>query len=509
MNRTLIKNATIYDGSGNKPFFADVLVDGCIIAKIGIIPAEDTDQVVDANGLALSPGFINTHSHMELEIFKNPRLESVIEQGVTTEIIGQDGSSVAPLTDDLVQDLADNMAPLAGELGSPYPWRSFAEYMRMVAEQNPGARFESLVGHGTIRMNVMGNDNREPTPEEMQKMREILAKCMEEGAKGLSFGLIYPPGSYGNTAELIEMAKIVARYDGIIMVHMRNEKDKLIESINEMLEIIEQSGSRLQISHFKVLGQPNWGKVHQGLERLGELREKGFDVTFDQYPWTATCTGLKVCVPQWAYEGGEPGFQLRLKEPEQYQKILDETRAEIMVRGGAACIQIASVATEEYAWMAGRKMDYISEKLGMEVGEAVLHILQHEGPAVIAIYFSISEDDVKFVMQSPLHCVCTDGIMGAHPHPRTYTSFPRFLGRYVRDAGVMPLEEGIRHITMEPARRLRLWDRGMIREGMAADLVLFDPKTIMDTNSYLKPDVRPEGICKVWVLGDLKYSAEA
>ncbi len=508
MSKTLIQNAKVYDGTGNKAFLADVLIDGERIGRIGAIPPEEGWEVVDAKGKALSPGFINTHSHMELEIIKHPSLDSVIQQGITTEILGQDGSSVAPLTDSLVQELADNMAPLAGTLDTPYPWRSFGDYMRIAADHKPAARFESLVGHGTIRMNVMGNDNREPTPQEMKAMQDLLARCMEEGAKGLSFGLIYPPGSYGNTRELIEMAKVVARYDGIIMVHMRNEKGKILESIDEMLTVIKESGARLQISHLKALGQPNWGKVHPALEKIEELRKMGLDVTFDQYPWTAACTGLKVCAPQWAFEGGEQGFQARLNDPEQYAKVLEETRAEIQVRGGAESILIASVATEEYAWMAGKKMDEICRKLKMEVGEAVLHILQHEGPAVIAIYFSISEEDVKFVMQSPYHCVCTDGIMGAHPHPRTYASFPRFLGTYVREEGVMPLEEAIRHITSEPARRLRLWDRGLIREGMSADLVLFDPDTIRDVNSYLEPDIPPVGIHRVWVLGQLRYARD-
>ena len=228
-------------------------------------------------------------------------------------------------------------------------------------------------------------------------------------------------------------------------------------------------------------------------------------MTVDQYPWTAACTGLKVCAPQWAFAGGEQGFQARLRNPEEYQKILKETCEEISVRGGAEAIMIASVATDEYAWMAGKKMDEISSRLGMEVGEAVLHILQHEGPAVIAIYFSISEDDVVYVMKNDFQCVCTDGIMGEHPHPRAYSSFPRFLGTYVRDMNVMSLEEGIRHITSEPARRLRLWDRGLIREGMDADMVLFDPQEINHTNTYLEPDLPNVGIYKVWVLGEEKY----
>ena len=505
MKKTLIQNATIYDGTGAKPFKANVAVSGDVIERVGRIGAEEGyDEVINAEGLALSPGFINTHSHMELEILRDPALHQVVDQGITTEVLGQDGSSVAPLTDELVQELADNMAPLAGTIPTPYTWRSFADYMKTVEKMKPAARFVSLVGHGTIRMNVMGNDNRKPTPAEMQAMKNLLAKCMEEGARGMSLGLIYPPGSFAQTEELIELARVVAAYDGIIMVHMRNEKDKLLQSIDEMNTVVENSGVRLQISHHKALGYRNWGKVHQSLASIQAVRDKGFDVTLDQYPWTAACTGLKVCVPQWAYDGGEQGFQKRLTDPDVYEQILTETREEIAARGGADCIMLAAVATEEYAWMAGQKMDYISEKLGMDVGTATLHILQHEGPEVIAIYFSISEDDVTYVMQSDAHCVCTDGIVGAHPHPRAYASFPRFLGTYVREKKVMSLEEAIRHITSEPARRLRLWDRGLIREGMAADLVLFDPETINNANSYLEPTIPPVGIVGVWVLGERK-----
>lgn len=508
MKKILIRNARVYDGTGKRPFSADVLVGGEKIKQIALtIPAEPGWEVVDAEGLALSPGFINTHSHMELEIIKHPEMASVIQQGITTEALGQDGSSVAPLTDELVKEIADNMAPLAGRLDGPYPWRSFREYLEYAKQAHPAARFVSLVGHGTIRMNVMGNDNREPTPGELEQMKELLARCMQEGAKGLSLGLIYPPGSYGKTDEIIELAKVVAQYDGIIMVHMRNEKDLLLESIDEMVRVIQGSGVRLQISHHKALGKPNWGKVHQSIAKINDLRALGYDLTIDQYPWEAASTGLKVCAPGWAFAGGEQAFLNRLRDPETYRKILAETREEIEVRGGAHAILIASAATEEYTWMEGKRMDEICKKLGMEVGEAVLSILQHEGTSVVATYFSMSEDDVRFVMQAPYHCVCTDGIVGGKPHPRAYASFPRFLGTYVRDKKVMALEEAIRHITSEPARRLRLWDRGLIREGMDADLVLFDPETIKDVNSYMQPDLPPVGIHKVWVLGEEKYSS--
>ena len=508
MTETLIRNAVIYDGTGTAPFRSSVLIQNGRIVKIGNLGQCNCSTVIDAAGLSLSPGFINTHSHMDLEMFRNTSISASIRQGVTTECLGQDGSSVTPVKNALLKELADNMAPLAGTIKRPYFWNSFAEYMAQVEKAKPDVRFVSLVGHGTIRMNVMGSDIRESSAAELKAMGDLLDTCLKEGAKGLSFGLEYPPGSYALTNELVELSKVVARHDGIVMIHMRNEDRQLLESIREVEKIVLGSGVRLQISHFKVGGASNRGQLRQGLKIIEALHEKGFDISFDQYPYTAGCTGLKLLVPQWAFEGGEQGFQERLNNVSEYTKVLKGTEELIAARdGGGSAIMIASVVTDEYAWMSGKKMDEIAEKLGMKVSEAVLQILRHEGPAVVAIYFTQNEDDVTFLMQNDLHCVCTDGIAGAHPHPRMFSSFPRFLGRYVRDKKLMPLETAIRKITLEPARRLRLWDRGIIREGMSGDLVLFNPETIMDTNSYSEPSIYPAGIEKVWVEGDLKFSS--
>lgn len=500
--RTMIRKATVYDGTGNFPFVADVVIDGNHISKIGQNLDISCDCEIDAEGLCLAPGFINTHSHSDLEVFKNDKMLHTLMQGITTEIVGQDGSSVAPLNDDMVQELADNMAPLAGVIDKPYWWRSYGEYLNEVRSANTSIRVEGLLGHGTVRMCVMGNDNREPTAEELEKIKEIIEQGMQEGAKGISLGLIYPPGSYGLTDELIEVCKVVAKYDGIMMVHMRNEQDLLLESIDEMARVARESGVRLHISHLKALGYRNWGKGKQALEKLYTLRKEGIDVTFDQYPYTATCTGLKVVVPTWAYEGGEGGFQRRLNDQEEYAKILVECASNIEARGGAEKVQIVSVATDENRWMEGNHLGMISEKLRMRPEEAALHILKVEGPSVIAIYFSISEDDVSEIIQSDLGCICTDGIMGASPHPRLYGAFTRVLGYYCREKGLLTLQEAIRKMTSEPARRLRLWDRGLIREGMSADLVLFDFEKVRNRNSYQDPKVYPEGILQVWVQGE-------
>lgn len=502
---TLIKGATIYDGSGTPPFIADVLLAGGVISRIGRTLPPAGCEVVEAAGLILAPGFINTHSHSELEIFRDPRLLQVIGQGITTEVLGQDGSSVAPIDSAHVQELAENMAPLCGRADRPYWWRSYAEYMQEIDKVNPAVRYVGLVGHGTIRMHVMGSENRVPTPAELEQILSLIERSLAEGACGVSFGMIYPPSSYAATAELIAVCRVVARHDGIVMVHTRNEMGRLLESFEEMVQVMKQSGVRLLISHLKSLGFLNWGKVLKILDRMAELQAEGYDITFDQYPWTAGSTGMKVIAPGWAYAGGEDEFHKRLHEPELYEKILADTRQELYVRGSGQSVQIAAVPPGEWEWMAGLYLDAVAKRLGLEEAVAVLHILEKTRSSVICIYHALCEEDVQQVMRSPYHCVCTDGIVGAVPHPRAYSTFPRFLGRYVRELGVIPLHTAIRNITYEPARRLRLWDRGLVREGMSADLVLFDYERVTDTNSYAEPKKLPAGICRVWVKGVLRY----
>ena len=506
--KTLIQNVKVYDGTGGHPFTADVIIAG---DKIIAIDRPNTclkttvSEVIAGQGLSLAPGFIDTHSHSDLEVLRNPGLEHVISQGITTELVGQDGSSVAPVTDDNLLELAKNMSPLAGEIKQENWWRSTADYFAAVHQAHPATKIEALIGHGTVRMAVMGSEDRLPTAEELKAIQELIAQGMREGAKGVSFGLIYPPGSYGNTAELIAVAQVVHDYDGIIMVHMRNEQDLIQQSLTEMGEVLKATNVRLQISHLKALGYRNWGNTSQILARLEEWQGEGYEVTFDQYPYAATCTGLKVVVPIWAYSGGEEAFQQRLVSPEEYQKIIEDTNRQIEARGGAAKIMIAAVATSKNKWMVGQKLDAIASRLKLGAGEAALYILQVEGPSVVAIYFSISDEDVIQIMRHPLHCVCTDGIIGPNPHPRAVGAFPNFLGHYCRDLKIMPWPEAIRRITSVPAHRLRLWDRGLIRIGLTADLVLFDEERIRATNSYLEPRLLSEGIVRVWVNGELRY----
>ncbi|MST55686.1 D-aminoacylase [Pyramidobacter sp. SM-530-WT-4B] len=504
---TLIKNVTIYDGTGGRPFGSDVLIRDGLIHKVARFISTVDCKTIDGAGKILTPGFINCHSHCELYPFNNPQMLQSVGQGITTELVGQDGLSVAPIDDFHAAELTENMICLCGKAEKTFWWRSHADFMRLVEEQNPACRFVGLLGSGTIRMNIMGSENRPATTSEIRAMQDLIEQGMEEGARGLSFGLIYPPSSYASTEEMVEVCKAVAKHDGIIMVHMRSEMDLLLESFEEMVHIMKASGVRLEISHLKSLGPRNWGSVRMILDRMDELQAQGYDIGFDQYPWDAGSTGLKATVPDWAYSGGEDAFEARLADSAEYKRIYNETARILHNRGDGERVQIASIpeSTEDFSWMPGLRIDEIAHRLGMDEVTAVLYILSKTRSSVLCVYHSISEDDVQAVMRSPWHVVCTDGIIGAVPHPRVYSSYPRFLGHYVRDMKIMPLETAVNHIAGEPARRLRLWDRGIIREGMSADLVLLDYERINATNSYVNPIKLPEGICKVWVKGILRY----
>lgn len=507
MGKTLIKNAKIFDGTGNRPFYGDVLLGGNKIERVNYFIEADGCDVVDATGLVLAPGFINVHSHAELETFVHPEMEQIIGQGITTEIVGQDGLSVAPITDERLEKLTENMIPLCGILPRPYPWRTYADFVSMAEEQDAACHLVGLVGSGTIRLCIVGDEKRPATQEEREKMCALLDKCMKEGARGLSFGLIYPPSCYASIDEMVALCRVVAKNDGIVMVHIRNEMDKLIEAFEEMVTVMKSSGARMEISHLKALGPQNWGSVKTVLDRINQLQTEGYDIGFDQYPWSAGSTGMKVMIPGWAYSGGIDAFEKRLEDPETLKKIVEETTAILKMRGGSKNIQISTVPEggEEWQWMCGLRLNEVVERLKMDDVSAILYILKKTHSSTVCVYHSISEEDVCMVMKNPSHVVCTDGIVGTVPHPRAYSSFPRFLGHYVRDMKIMSLETAINHISGEPARRLRLWDRGLIREGLLADLVLLDYEKINDTNSYANPKVLPTGICKVWKSGALRY----
>lgn len=503
---TIIKNSLVYDGTGIKPFKADVLITK---EKIHLIRANinfnsENLTVINGTGLALCPGFIDTHSHSDLEIFRNNKMEHAIRQGITTEIIGQDGFSLAPLNKKMVNELVEQVTPLLGKINKEFWWTNYSDYRKAIEQASASTKIEGLVGHGTIRMCVIGNENRKLNTEELIKMKDLTAKALDDGAKGISFGLTYHPGSYADDEEIIEICKVVAQNDGIAMIHMRNEQDLLLESVDFVAKIARVSNVRIHISHLRAIGYKNWGKIEKVLQKIKNYRDEGIDITYDNYPYVATCTGLKVLIPTWAYEGGEMEFLDRLKREEIYQEILKEVFANIEKRGGKENIFIASTSTNK--WLLGKNLEQICEKTGLSSAETVIEILKEEKFGVVAIYFSISKDDLNCIMKDPLQGICTDGIISDFTNPGVYGSFPRVLGYYTRKMGLMTIEEAIRKMTSEPAIRMRLWDRGIIREGMTADLVLFDPEKIRDDNTFLNPVKYPIGIKAVFVNGKLNYS---
>jgi len=498
----VIKNGRIVDGAGNPWYWGDVAVADGRIAAVGRLADAEADRVIDAEGLVVAPGFIDAHSHSDLMLMTEPAARQKIMQGVTTEVVGQDGLGEAPLRDDVIDDWRRYLSGLNGDPDIDWDWRSFADYLDRLEAAGPAVNVATLVGHGNLRLLAMGMENRPPTPRELDEMKELLAEAMRQGAFGMSTGLIYPPCVYAGTAELTELCKVVADWGGVFVVHMRNEGDLLLESIEEVISIGRDSGVPVHISHFKASGRKNWGKVRDALELLERARAEGVDVTVDQYPYTAGSTFLSSLLPSWVHEGGTEQMLERLRDEAVKKRIAEE-----MTEGGRGRewgwgnVIVTSVATEANRRFEGMTVEEIAEARGATPVEAVLDLVLEEENAVTMVGFSMSEEDIRTVMRSPLQMVCTDGIILGKPHPRVYGSFPRVLGRYVRGEGVLGLEEAVRKMTSLPAQRLGLHDRGLLRPGLWADITVFNPDTIIDRATYQDPHQFPEGVEYVVVNG--------
>ncbi|MBT9175899.1 MAG: D-aminoacylase [Firmicutes bacterium] len=486
----LIKNARLVDGTGAPWFCGNIAVLGERIAALGQVD-EPARRVIDAAGRVVAPGFIDAHSHSDDALFKNPQAESKVRQGVTTEVIGQCGSSAAPRTPS-----PDHTEPFA----------SFAEYLDLLEARGIGVNVVPLVGHGNIRAVVMGFADRAATAEELEQMCRLTGAALQAGAHGLTTGLIYPPSSYGSHAEIIALAKVVASYGGLYASHMRNEREGLLASVAETIDVGRQAKLPVHISHHKVCGEQNFGLVKESLALVDAMRQTGVDVTLDQYPYTATSTGLKVVVPQWAHAGGTTAMGERVVDPSTRARIVGEILAG---REQWDSILVSSCHKEQNKQFEGRTLAEISRLVGKEPIEACLDLLLDENFDVGMVRFAMCEADVEYVLQHPLVMIGSDATLRAtygplstgKPHPRAYGTFPRVLGTYVRERGVLRLEEAVRKMTSFPAQRFQLYDRGLLRPGAYADLVMFDPETVADLATYSEPHVYPRGIDMVLVNG--------
>ena len=503
----LFINGEIYDGSGKAPIKGNVAVSGDRI----VYPPEGIKgkNVINLEGSAISPGFINIHSHSDMALIVDGSGPSCILQGITTEVTGNCGYSLAPLSGDTLEEIKKEFKKV---YDMEVTWRDFEGFFQVLEEGGISPNVISLAGHGTLRGSVMGMEDRKPSGEELKRMKKELRKAMKQGAAGLSTGLIYPPGCYAETEELIELSKVVKEYNGFYSTHMRNEGDYLIEAIKEAIKIGREGKVPIEISHLKAAGEKNKGKTKEALEIIKEAREEGLFIHHDQYPYTASSTGLSMMVPQWAQAGGREAFMSRLRD-EKTMKAIKKDMEKGAYKNGKKVL-VSYVNLEKNKKYEGRFLKEIADEEEKEIFDFILKLLLEEEGGVGAIYMSMDEEDVKRVMNNPFTVIGTDGsaysIKGplhkGKPHPRSYGTFPRVLGHYCRNLKLFPIEEAIRKMTSLPAKILGLKSRGLIKNNFFADLVVFSPKTIEDTATYKEPHSYPEGIEYVMVNGKMVVS---
>jgi N-acyl-D-amino-acid deacylase len=468
----LIRGATVYDGSGGAPFRADVALRGERIAAVGELEGR-AGSTLDATGLALAPGFIDVHSHDDFAVRLDPEMDFKVMQGVTTDVVGNCGMGAAPF------EAASLFCQVTHPGASLAAWSGYAGYLEAVEAEPPSLNVAVLVGHGTLRIAAMGNAARDPDAQELERMRRDLREGLEAGAVGLSTGLIYDPARHAKTDEIVALAQELEGSGGLYATHMRNEAEALLDAVRETLEIGERAGVPVQISHHKASGPANRGRVRDSLRLIEEARARGLDVTADQYPYTAGSTILAAVVPA---PGSAPASENDLG-PELADAI------------------VISSAPGRTEW-EGQSLQDLARAWDLDPFVAAARVLQEE-PRAVAVLHTMHEEDVRTVLCHPTTMIGSDGIptAGGKPHPRLYGTFPRVLGRYARDEGLLPLAEAIHRMTGLPAGKFRLEGRGRVREGAFADLVLFDAERILDTATYTDPRRYPDGIRHVFVNG--------
>jgi N-acyl-D-amino-acid deacylase len=475
----VIRGARIFDGTGAAPFVGDLAVRGDRIAAVGkvegaTVPERASVLEIDARGLALAPGFIDVHSHDDFAVLTTPAMDFKLMQGVTTEVVGNCGMGAAPY-----QAVREHFGIFFGDAAMP-GWEGYRGYLEVVERAPPSLNVAMLVGHNTIRAAVMGMARRAPTQDEQRAMRELVREGLEAGAVGLSTGLIYEPGRHCATEEVIELARDVAEAGGLYATHMRNEASGLIDAVREAIRIGRESGARVQISHHKSAGKSNWGRVRESIKLIEDARAEGLDVTADQYPYTSGSTLLAAVLHNNVFNAqGDRGGIARI-EPER--------------------VLIASAPLHpEYE---GQTIAELAIKLNLSPEDAARKVDSDEQHHAIAILDMMDEGDVQTVMRHPTTMIGSDGIpLGGKPHPRLYGTFARVLGHYARELGLLTMQDAVHRMTGMPAQKFGLADRGVLRGGAYADLVVFDPETVIDTGTFSDPKRYPDGIAHVFVNG--------
>lgn len=503
----LLKGGLVYDGTGAPPFEVDVAVNGDRITQIGASLSVSGAEELDVRGLSVAPGFVDIHSHTDLELFIDARAESKVRQGVTTEIVGQDGNSIGPWTDEQAASIGESYR---SRFGVDISFTDLRGFFTALDERGAAVNIASMIGHGTIRGYVMGNADERASEEQLEKMVRIVEEALEAGACGFSTGLEYIPGAFADLNELASLCRPLRARGLPYATHMRNEDDGLLSAIEEALGVGQQVGAPVHISHLKAQGERNWWKAGAVLHMLEEANEHGLQVTYDRYPYVAYSTGLSSLLPVWAREGGTDSLLARLADASVAPRIEDAVRGKVALLGSWDAVQVTSTAADSLSWARGRRLGELSAEQSEEPYALFLRIVTGDRNRSGMVGFGMSEENTASFLAHPAGMICSDGsalatdgpLSSGSPHPRNYGTFPRILGHYCRDHNLMPIETGIQKMTSMPAKLVRLDNRGTVKPGVYADLVVFDPATIADRATFANPHQYPIGIPHVMVNGE-------
>ncbi len=504
----VIKDGLVYDGLGNPGLVTDIGISRDLIKYLGKISYSRGRAVLEARGLAVAPGFIDVHDHSDVQLLVNPKAESAVHQGITTTISGNCGSSPFPIADEIFEQEKDS---LKKRYEIDLTWRDIRGFFSRIEEKGIALNYGTLIGQGAIRGAAMGFNDRAPKPAELEKMKALVSENLKNGALGLSSGLEYTPGSFAQPDELVELCKIVALAGGVYATHMRDEGDTLIESLMETIDVAKKSGVSVQISHFKVAYPRNWGKIDAAIVEIEEAKKDGVDIFCDRYPYIAGATSLDFNFPLWARQGTTEEFLSRLKDPYQDAKLRSYIAEREKKLESWDKVVISYVLTEKNRKFEGKNILEASREAGKPPYEFMRDLLIEENDQVGIVIFMMKEENLTRILAHPLVGIGTDGearapygLLGrGKPHPRVYGTFPRAIGKYVREEKLLKLEEMLKKMTSVPARRFGLQKRGVVRAENIADLVIFDPDKIIDKATWKEPHQYPAGVEYVLVNGEI------
>ena len=507
----IIRAGTVYDGTEGEPQHVDVAIRGDRIVGMGDFLAAHANTIVDANGLVVAPGFINMLSWSTESLIEDGRSQSEIRQGVTTEIMGE-GESMGPVNDRIREHMLREQKDIHYEI----KWSTLAEYLRYLEARGVSCNVASFIGATTIREYVIGFEDKAPTAQQLDQMRELVRKEMEAGALGIGTSLIYPPAFYAKTDELIELCKVAAKYQGKYISHMRSEGNRLLEAFDELIRISREAGIPAEVYHIKAAGQQNWSKIDKLLSRIEAARKEGLKIAANMYTYTAAGTGLDACLPPWTEDGGYPALFKRLRDPATRAKIAaqvktptDEWENLYLAAGSPDHILLVGFKSDKLKTLTGKSLTEVAKMRRKDPVETIMELIAEDESRIDTIYFLMSEENIKKEIKKPWISFGSDeasqapeGVfLKSNPHPRAYGNFARVLGKYVRDEKVIPLKEAIHKLSGLPATNLGLDHRGFIKEGMSADVVVFDLATIADRATFEKPHQYAVGMKHVFVNG--------